>query len=174
MPLQQGTKAPAFKAKDQNGELHQLKDYKGRKVVLYFYPKDNTETCTKEACNLRDNFKVLEDMGITVLGVSPDTEASHKKFENKFGLPFTLLVDTDLTIAKAYDVWAWKKFMGHEYFGILRTTFLIDEKGKIAHVIEKVVSANHAQQILEVWELAPVAVAPVVKKAAIKKTKPKP
>lgn len=153
MPLQAKEKAPAFATIDQNGQKHALKDYKGQKVALYFYPKDNTATCTKQACNLRDNFALLKEKGVTVLGISPDDAKSHKKFESKFTLPFTLLVDTDSEIGKAYGVWAWKKFMGHEYWGILRTTFLIDEKGKIAHVIEKVNSADHAAQILEVWGL---------------------
>lgn len=151
--LQPGDKAPAFKAADQNGELHSLKDYKGKKIALYFYPQDNTETCTKQACNLRDNIGMLQEKGIVVLGVSPDNEKSHKKFETKFSLPFTLLVDSDLKIAKTFGVWAWKKFMGHEYWGILRTTFLINEKGKIEHVIERVLSKTHAEQIIEKWGL---------------------
>jgi peroxiredoxin Q/BCP len=149
--LQAGDKAPTFKAVDQNGQLHSLKDYKGKKVVLYFYPQDNTETCTKQACNLRDNIGILQEKGIVVLGISPDDQKSHKKFETKFSLPFTLLVDKDVKIAKAFGVWAWKKFMGHEYWGILRTTFLINEKGKIDHVIERVLSKTHAEQIIEKW-----------------------
>jgi peroxiredoxin Q/BCP len=152
--LQVGEKAPAFKAADQNGTIHSLKDYKGKKLVVYFYPQDSTPTCTKEACNLRDNYALLAEKGITVLGVSPDDENSHLKFATKQKLPFTLLADTDLAVAKAFGVWAWKKFMGREYWGILRTTFLIDEKGKIAHVIEKVNSADHAQQILNTWDIA--------------------
>ncbi|GAA4463500.1 thioredoxin-dependent thiol peroxidase [Nemorincola caseinilytica] len=151
--LQQGDKAPAFRAVDQDGKLHTLKDYKGQKIAIYFYPQDDTETCTKQACNLRDNIGALRDKGIVVLGVSPDTEKSHKKFETKFSLPFTLLVDTDLKMAKAFGVWAWKKFMGREYWGILRTTFLINEKGRIDHVIERVISKTHAQQIIEKWGL---------------------
>ncbi len=149
--LKQGDKAPAFKAPDQNGHIHSLKDYKGQKVVVYFYPKDNTETCTKQACNIRDNMSALTEKGIIVLGVSPDTEKSHKKFEEKFSLPFPLLVDTDLKMAKDFGVWAWKKFMGREYWGILRTTFLINEKGKIDHVIERVISKDHVQQIIDTW-----------------------
>ncbi len=149
--LQAGEKAPAFKAADQNGTVHALKDYKGKKLVVYFYPQDSTPTCTKEACNLRDNYALLAEKGITILGVSPDDEKSHQKFATKQALPFTLLADTNLAMAKGFGVWAWKKFMGREYWGILRTTFLIDEKGKIAHVIEKVNSANHARQILETW-----------------------
>ena len=153
MVLKQGDKAPAFTAKDQNGNVHSLKDYKGKKVALYFYPQDDTETCTKEACNLRDNFAVLKSKGVVVLGVSPDDEKSHKKFEKKYSLPFTLLVDTEKEILKAYGVWDWKTFMGRTYVGVLRTTFLINEKGKIDHIIEKVISKNHAGQIIETWGL---------------------
>src|SRR5437868_15537906 len=105
MKLKPGDKAPAFKAADQDGNIHQLKDYKGQKVVLYFYPQDNTETCTKQACNLRDNFALLKKKGIVVLGVSPDDEKSHKKFETKFSLPFPLLVDTEKKILQDYGVW---------------------------------------------------------------------
>jgi thioredoxin-dependent peroxiredoxin len=151
MELKPKDKAPAFKAMDQDGNMHTLAGYKGKKVALYFYPKDNTETCTKQACGLRDNFALLQEKGIVILGVSPDTMASHKKFEKKFGLPFPLLVDTDIEMAKDYGVWAWKKFMGREYWGILRTTFLINEKGKIDHIIEKVDSKAHGQQIIDLW-----------------------
>ena len=153
MTLQQGDKAPAFTANDQDGKSHSLKDYKGKKVVLYFYPKDNTETCTKEACNLRDNFAALKAKGIVVLGVSPDDEKSHKKFETKYTLPFALLADTEQTILKAYGVWDWKTFMGKTYIGVHRTTFLINEKGVIEHIIEKVESKRHSEQIMEVWGL---------------------
>ncbi len=153
MILKEHEKAPAFEAKDQNAVVHKLGQYKGKKVVLYFYPKDNTETCTKQACNLRDNYELLKEKGIVVLGVSPDDEKSHKKFESKFSLPFTLLVDKDQTMMHDYGVWALKKFMGKEYMGVLRTTFLINEKGKIDHIIEKVDSKNHAQQILELWKI---------------------
>lgn len=152
--LQAGDKAPAFNAADQNGTIHTLKDYKGKKLVVYFYPQDSTPTCTKEACNLRDNYALLTEKGIAVVGVSPDDEKSHQKFVTKQSLPFTLLADADLKMAHAFGVWAWKKFMGREYWGILRTTFLIDEKGKIAHVIEKVNSGDHARQILQTWGLA--------------------
>lgn len=151
--LQPKDKAPAFTTNDQDGNTHSLKDYKGKKVALYFYPQDNTETCTKQACNLRDNFDLLKEKGVVVLGVSPDDEKSHKKFEKKYSLPFTLLIDTDKEIATAYGVWAEKTFMGRTYIGILRTTFLIDEKGKIAHVIDKVQSKRHAEQIIETWHL---------------------
>ena len=151
MILKPKDKAPAFTAPDQDGKIHSLKDLKGQKVVLYFYPQDDTETCTKEACNLRDNYAVLKKKGITVLGVSPDTEKSHKKFEKKYGLPFTLLSDPDNKIALDYGVWAEKTFMGRTYIGMHRTTFLINEKGKIDHIIEKVVSKTHSEQIMEVW-----------------------
>lgn len=154
MKLQLGDKAPAFSAPDQDGKVHTLKDYKGRKLVIFFYPQDNTETCTKEACNLRDNYAALKKKGIEILGVSPDNEKSHKKFETKYQLPFTLLADTEQEILKAYGVRDWKTFMGRTYIGVLRTTFLINEKGKIDHIIEKVVSKDHAQQILEAWGLA--------------------
>lgn len=153
MLLKTNDKAPSFAAKDQNEVMHKLSQYKGKKVVLYFYPKDNTETCTKQACNLRDNYALLTEKGIVVLGVSPDDEKSHKKFETKFSLPFTLLVDNEQKMMNDYGVWALKKFMGKEYMGVLRTTFLINEKGKIDHIIEKVDSKNHTEQILELWNL---------------------
>ena len=153
MELKQGDKAPDFTATDQNGNKVSLKDYKGKKVALYFYPKDDTETCTKEACNLRDNFAALKRKGVVILGVSPDSEKSHKKFEQKYSLPFTLLVDTEKKIVGDYGVWAEKQLFGRNYMGILRTTFLINEKGKIDHIIDKVDSKNHAEQIMEVWGL---------------------
>lgn len=149
--LQTGIKAPAFTAKDQDGNTVSLKDYKGKKVALYFYPQDNTPTCTNQACNLRDNFAILKKKGITVLGVSPDPEKSHKKFEQKFDLPFTLLSDPEHKIINAYGVWGWKKFMGRDFMGVHRTTFLINEKGVIEHIIEKVKSKEHTAQILELW-----------------------
>lgn len=151
--LKQGDKAPAFKAKDQDGILHQLKDYKGQKLALYFYPRDNTPTCTVQACNLRDNFEALKKAGITILGVSTDDEKSHKKFETKHQLPFLLLEDSTHKMVNDYGVWGPKKFMGKEFDGTHRTTFLIDEKGKIAHVIEKVKSKEHADQILKTWDM---------------------
>ena len=148
-PLKPGTKAPAFKAKDQNGDTVSLKDYAGKKVALFFYPHDNTPTCTVEACNLRDNYGALKNAGIEVIGVSTDDEKSHKKFEAKHQLPFTLIADPEQKIVDAYGVWGLKKFMGKEFDGTHRTTFLIDEKGMITHVIEKVKSKEHASQILE-------------------------
>ena len=121
--------------------------------MLYFYPKDDTETCTKEACNIRDNYAALKQHDIVVLGVSIDNEKSHKKFEKKYSLPFTLLTDVEQTIVNAYGVWDWKTFMGRTYMGTIRTTFLINEKGKIDHIIDKVVSKTHTEQILETWGL---------------------
>ena len=151
MTLKPKDKALDFTAPDQDGKIHSLKDYKGQKVVLYFYPKDDTETCTKEACNLRDNYAALKEKGIVILGVSPDNEKSHKKFEKKYSLPFTLLADPDKKIINDYNVWGEKFFMGKYVMGILRTTFLINEKGKIDHIIDKVVSKSHSEQIMETW-----------------------
>lgn len=151
--LQPGDKAPNFKALDQYGQPHQLKDYKGQKLVIYFYPKDNTPTCTTQACNLRDNFDLLKDKGINILGVSIDATKSHQKFSDKFQLNFPILADEDHKMVDAYQVWQLKKFMGREFMGTVRTTFLINEKGVIEHIIEKVKSKDHAQQILEAWQL---------------------
>jgi peroxiredoxin Q/BCP len=147
-----GSKAPDFKAKDQDGNIVSLKDYKGKRVALYFYPKDNTPTCTTQACNIRDNFALLKKAGITVIGVSIDTEKSHKKFEQKFQLPFTLLADPDRKIVEAYGVWGLKKVMGREFDGTHRVTFLINEKGIVEHIIDKVKSKDHVAQILELWK----------------------
>jgi thioredoxin-dependent peroxiredoxin len=153
MELKQGDNAPDFTVNDQNGKTVSLHDFKGKKVVLYFYPKDDTPGCTAEACNLRDNFSELKKMGIVVLGVSTDDEKSHKKFEEKFSLPFTLLADTDKKIVNEYGLWGEKKFMGKTYMGTVRATFLINEEGKIDHIIEKVDTKNHTEQIKEVWGL---------------------
>jgi peroxiredoxin Q/BCP len=149
--VKEGTTAPAFKTKDDNGEDVSLKDFKGQKVVLYFYPKDDTPGCTKEACSFRDAYSKFKKQGIKLLGVSPDSEASHQKFITKYKLPFTLLADRDHTIADAYGVWGEKKFMGRTYMGVLRTTFLIDEKGKIKKVFEKVKPEDHATEVLEAF-----------------------
>jgi len=149
--LKEGTTAPAFKTTDQNGELVSLKDLRGRKVVLYFYPKDDTPGCTKEACSFRDAYSKFKKKDITVLGVSPDKEASHQKFVTKYQLPFTLLADTDHAIAEAYGVWGEKKFMGRTYMGVHRTTFLIDEKGKIRKIFEKVKPEDHSSEVLEAF-----------------------
>lgn len=151
--LQTGDKAPNFKALDQYDQPHQLKDYKGQKLVIYFYPKDNTPTCTTQACNLRDHFDLLKDKGINILGVSIDATKSHQKFSDKFQLNFPILADEDHKMVDAYQVWQLKKFMGREFMGTVRTTFLINEKGVIEHIIEKVKSKDHAQQILDAWQL---------------------
>lgn len=153
MDLLQGDKAPDFKTKDQNGNPVALKDYKGKKVALFFYPEDDTPTCTQQACNMRDNYSQLTSKGIIVLGISPDDEKKHKKFEEKFSLPFTLLIDPDLKIANKYGVWGEKNLYGHKFMGIKRTTFLINEKGKIDHIIKRVLSKKHTDQIAKAWQL---------------------
>jgi len=142
-------KAPAFEAKNQDGKLVKLSDYKGKKVVLYFYPQDNTPTCTTEACNFRDNFSKLKKLGYVVIGVSPDSERKHQNFIKKFELPFTLISDPDLKVANAYGVWGPKKFMGKISDSIHRETFVINEEGFIEKIIEKVVSKKATEQILE-------------------------
>lgn len=147
--LKPGDKAPAFKGIDQSGKTHSLTDYKGKKVILFFYPKASTPTCTVEACNLRDNFEQLQDKGYVLLGVSADNAGAQEKFATKHSLPFPLLADVDKTIIQAYQVWGPKKFMGKEFDGIHRTTFVIDEKGFISQVIAKVNSKDHAAQILQ-------------------------
>jgi len=146
--LKSGDKAPNFSLPNQNGEVQALKDFKGQKLVLFFYPKDNTPGCTAEACDLRDNFKELQKQGYTLLGISPDSEKKHQNFIKKFELPFDLLADTEQEMLQAYGCWGQKKFMGKEYIGVHRTTFLIDEKGKISDVITKVKTKEHAAQIL--------------------------
>ena len=149
--VKEGNAAPVFTAKNANGETVRLKDLRGQKVVLYFYPKDDTPGCTKEACSFRDAFAKFKKRGIEVLGVSPDSEASHKKFMAKYKLPFTLLADPDHSIADAYGVYGEKKFMGRTYMGVKRMTFLIDEKGKIKKVFEKVKPEEHAQEVLDAF-----------------------
>jgi peroxiredoxin Q/BCP len=143
-----GDKAPDFNTINQDGNSVKLDHFKGQKVVLYFYPKDNTPTCTTEACNLRDNYQRFQQAGYAVLGVSPDTQKSHQKFKAKQELPFDLLVDTDLSIAQAYGVWGEKFTFGKKYMGIKRTTFIIDEKGTIMDIITEVKSKEHSDQIL--------------------------
>ena len=147
--LQTGLKAPDFTLPDQNGEMHSLSDYKGQKVILYFYPKDNTAGCTKQACGFGDRYPQFREKGALVLGVSKDSVSSHKKFEEKYGLPFTLLSDTELTVIKAYDVWKEKKNYGKVSFGILRTTYLIDEDGMIVKAMDKVKAADNPQDMLD-------------------------
>ncbi|HEX5168330.1 MAG TPA: thioredoxin-dependent thiol peroxidase [Cyclobacteriaceae bacterium] len=147
--LKTGDKAPDFTAKDQDGKQISLHDYKGKKVVLYFYPKDYTTGCTQEACNLRDNIDHLSDAGYVVLGVSTDDEASHKGFQQKYSLPFSLVADTDKSINQTYGVWVEKERDGKKYMGTARTTFLIDENGIITSIIDKVDTQAHADQILK-------------------------
>jgi thioredoxin-dependent peroxiredoxin len=147
--LQVGDKAPALSGVDQHGSPVSLKDYAGRKLLLFFYPKDDTPGCTAEACSLRDEHDALREVGYELLGVSPDKAEKHRKFATKYDLPFRLLADTDMIVAKAYGVWGAKKFMGREYEGILRSTFLIDEQGRIERIIDRVRTRDHAQQVLE-------------------------
>lgn len=149
MPLSIGDPAPDFEAHDQTGNPIRLSDYRGKKVVLYFYPKDDTTGCTAEACNLRDNYVELRQAGYEVLGVSVDDEKSHQKFISKYSLPFTLIADTDKKVVEAYDVWHEKSMYGRNYMGTLRTTFLIDENGVITDIINKVDSKKHTEQILK-------------------------
>lgn len=147
--LKTGDKAPAIRAKNQHGETVSLSDFAGKKIILYFYPKDNTPGCTAEACNFRDNYQALLADGFEVIGVSTNTERSHRNFANKFNLPFTLLVDADQKIANDYGVWGEKMLFGKKYMGILRTTFIIDEQGIITHIIDKVDNENASQQVRE-------------------------
>ncbi len=147
--LKVGGKAPDFKVNNQDGKAISLKDFKGKKLVLYFYPQANTPTCTVESCNLSDNYKFLQKAGYAVLGVSPDSEKKQAGFKKKFGFPFDLLADVDQKVIQAYDVWGEKTTFGKTYMGLIRTTFIIDEKGKIEEIIEKVESKNHANQILK-------------------------
>lgn len=150
--LTEGMKAPAFKGKDQNGKPCSLADLKGKKVVLYFYPEDDTPTCTVQACNLRDNFGLLKNKGINVIGISPDDVKKHKKFEEKFDLPFTLVADPGHKIIEKYGVWGQKELWGRKYMGLHRTSFLIDEKGIIRKIFTKPRSKQHASEILTAWE----------------------
>ncbi len=149
MNLNVGDSAPDFSVNDQNEKPVKLSDYKGKKVVLYFYPKDNTPGCTAEACNLRDNYQALQKAGYEILGISKDSEKSHAKFIDKFDLPFTLLADTELDIHEKYGTWIEKSMYGRKYMGTARVTFLIDEEGKIEEIIEKVKTKDHTAQILK-------------------------
>lgn len=147
--LKVGDKAPDIQGKDAQGNAISLNDFKGKQIVLYFYPKDDTPGCTAEACSFRDNYSLLTKKGFEILGVSPDGEKAHQKFIDKYDLPFPLITDTDKTIANDYGVWGKKKFMGKEYEGILRTTFIINEKGTIDHIISKVDTKDSTGQILQ-------------------------
>ena len=149
MQLNIGDKAPDFAIPDQDGLVHKLSDYAGRKLVIYFYPKDNTPGCTAQACNLRDNYYDLRQKGYEVIGVSVDSEKSHQKFIQKFELPFTLLADTDKTMVGDYGVWQEKSMYGRKYMGVMRYTFIIDEQGVIQDIITKVDTQEHARQIAQ-------------------------
>lgn len=146
--LHVGTKAPSFTLPDQNGRMHTLEEYRGQKVILYFYPKDNTSGCTKQACGFAQRNPQFSERGAVVVGISKDSVASHKKFEEKYGLPFTILADPELTAIKAYDVWHEKKMAGKAYMGVVRTTYLIDEEGVVIRADDKVKAAEDAEKML--------------------------
>jgi peroxiredoxin Q/BCP len=148
MSILEGKKARAFSAIDQDGEKIKLADFKGKKLALYFYPKDNTSTCTVQACNLRDGFKMLEKQGIVVVGVSPDDEKSHLKFIAKHELPFRIIADTDKKLVEKFGVWGEKQLYGNKYMGVFRTTFLIDESGVVVKIISKPKVKEHAAEIV--------------------------
>ena len=152
MPIPAGDIAPDFKLLDEQEKIHHLSDYRGKFVVLYFYPRDDTPGCTKEACGFRDDYSDYEKAGVTILGVSPDTSQSHLKFKSKYDLPFTLLADQDHKVSETYGVWGTRKIFGREINGILRTTFLIGVDGEILKVFEKVRPANHSAEILSVFD----------------------
>lgn len=147
--LKEGDKVPAFTAKDQDGNTINLSDYSGKKLIVFFYPKANTPGCTAEACNLRDNYKALQDEGYELLGVSADSQKKQSNFKNKYDFPFPLLADEDHTVLNIFGVWGPKKFMGREYDGIHRKTFIINEEGNVAKVIDKVKTKDHSAQILD-------------------------
>ena len=150
--LTEGQKAPLFNGLDQNGKPVSLADFKGEKVVLYFYPEDDTPTCTVQACNLRDNFGLLKQQGFTVLGISPDEIKKHKKFETKYQLPFTIIADTAHSIIDKYGVWGEKQMYGRTYLGLHRTTFLIDGNGFIRKIFLKPKSKQHSEEIIKAWD----------------------
>ena len=154
MPIESGIPAPDFELLDDTGDTKKLSDFRGQRVVLYFYPKDDTPGCTTQACNFRDDYSAYQNADIVILGVSPDSVKSHVKFKNKFELPFPLLADKDHKVCEMYDVWALKKFMGKEYMGVLRTTFLIDTDGQILKVFENVKPAEHSAEVLTVFGIA--------------------
>ena|SRR3989344_4401848 len=147
--LKVGDNAPDFLLPDQNGKMHNLSDYKGNIIFIYFYPKDDTPGCTTEGCSVRDNMKVLEKLKVEVFGISADSQESHKKFAEKYQLNFTLLSDVEKSVLNKYGAWGEKKFMGKTYMGILRTSFLIDKKGKVLKIYEKVKPEQHIAEVLE-------------------------
>ena len=149
LKLKEGDMAPEFTATTQDGGTVSLSEFRGKNVILYFYPKDDTPGCTKEACNFRDDYSAYEKAGVTILGVSPDSVASHVKFKEKYGLPFPLLADEGHKVCSQYGVWGPKKMMGREYDGVLRTTFLIDGGGRVARVFENVKPSEHSAELLE-------------------------
>lgn len=147
--LEKGTKAPEFSLPDENGEIRSLADYKEKKLILYFYPKDNTPGCTKQACGFAELYPQFNEKGVEVIGISKDSVASHKKFKDKYSLPFTILSDTELETIKAYDVWKEKKLYGKTSMGIVRTTYLIDEQGIIIEAMDKVKAANNPEEMMD-------------------------
>lgn len=151
-PLSIGDAAPDLEVTDQDGNLIRFRDYLGSKLIVYFYPRDNTPGCTAEACNLRDNYQMLTDKGFRIIGVSADSARSHQGFAQKFDLPFPLIPDTEKLVINAFGVWGPKKFMGRTFDGIHRVTFVIDERGMISHVFEKVETGKHTEQILKAYE----------------------
>ena len=151
--LKEGKKAPVFTGINEKGDEISLQDFRGQKLILFFYPKDNTPTCTEAACNLRDNYKKLRKHGFELLGVSPDSTRKHQNFIKKFDFPFSLIADTDQKIIKAYGLWGEKQMFGRKYMGVFRTTFIIDEQGKIEKIFTKVKAKEHAEQILEEMSL---------------------
>ncbi len=146
--LKEGDKAPDFELADSEGKAHKLSDYVGKKIVLYFYPRDNTPGCTKEACSFRDNYNLLQNSGLVIIGISTDSEESHKRFQQKYKLPFILLADKEKEVVKKYRVWQEKNFMGRKFMGTVRTTFIIDQKGNISKIFSRVKPDKHAEEVL--------------------------
>jgi len=149
MVLSEGVKAPDFELQDSEGKVHKLSDHAGETIVVYFYPKDDTPGCTKEACSFRDSYADFKKAGVTIIGISPDKVESHKKFKEKYALPFTLLADPDHAICEAYGVWGLKKSFGKQYEGVFRTTYVIGPEGKIKRVFENVKPSDHSQEVLD-------------------------
>lgn len=149
MVLSEGTKAPGFELQDSEGKIHKLSDYAGETIVVYFYPKDDTPGCTKEACSFRDSYADFKKAGVTIIGISPDKVESHKKFKEKYALPFTLLADPDHAVCEAFGVWGLKKSFGREYEGVFRTTYVIGPEGEIKRVFENVKPSDHSLEVLE-------------------------